>query len=348
MRILIAGPSWVGDMCMAQVLFKILKHQYPEAIIDVLAPPWSQALLERMPEVNKIISLPFGHGDFQIIQRLAFGRSLRKENYDWSIVLPNSWKSAVIPMLAGIPKRTGWLGEARYGLLNDYQRLVKSEYPLMIQRFAALADFRAGCSEKSALPAPSLTFNEHNRRTLLEKLSLSTTLPLFIICPGAEFGITKIWPAEHVAEVANHYLAKGWQVWAIGSPNDREIANAIAGQIDLNKSNFHNLVGETKLADAVDLISLADLVLANDSGLMHIASALNRPTLAIYGSTSPEFTPPLGGDVRVLQIDDLYCRPCFRRQCKEEHLRCLRDIKPADVIQAASDQTIAALSTDPN
>lgn len=332
MKILVVGPSWVGDMCMAQVLFKMLKKRYPEALIDVLAPAWTQAMIDRMPEVRKAISLPFGHGEFQFRKRIAFGKSLKQEGYDWSIVLPNSWKSAVIPWAADIPRRTGWLGEVRYGLLNDYKKLVKSDYPLMIQRFAALVDFTDSCIPKDELPVPHMIADTENQQKLMKALGLNLDKPVLALCPGAEYGITKIWPAEKVADVATHYLKQGWAVWVLGSPNDQQIAQDIQSRIQEEHDAFHNLVGKTKLADAVDLLAAAEQVVANDSGLMHIASALNRKVVAIYGSTSPRFTPPLGDQTSLVQLKDLYCAPCFKRTCKEGHLRCLNDIQPVEVI----------------
>ncbi len=332
MKILVVGPSWVGDMCMAQVLFKLIKEKYPKALIDVLAPQWTKALLDRMPEVNESISLPFGHGEFQFKKRRAFGKELKAHGYDWALVLPNSWKSAVIPWAADIPKRTGWLGELRYGLLNDNKKLVKKDYPLMIQRFAAMMDFSQSAIEKEKLPIPQLIADQSNQEILLAHLKLDLSKPVLALCPGAEFGVSKIWPAEKVAEVADYYLNQDWQVWLLGSPNDQKIAEEITQRLKISTENFHNLVGQTKLADAVDLIALADLTLANDSGLMHIASALNKKVVAIYGSTSPEFTPPLGHDTHIVKIENLYCSPCFQRTCKEGHLRCLKDISADRVI----------------
>ena len=138
MNILIVGPSWVGDMVMAQTLFQCLKQRHPECEIDVLAPEWSRPILERMPEVRKALSFPLGHGALELATRRKIGKSL-KGQYDQAILLPNSLKSALVPFFAGIPKRTGWRGEFRYGLLNDVRKLDKQRYPLMIERFMALA-----------------------------------------------------------------------------------------------------------------------------------------------------------------------------------------------------------------
>lgn len=331
MKILVIGPSWVGDMCMAQVLFKVLKQLHPKATIDVLAPQWSEALLTRMPEVNSAITLPFGHGAFKFWDRVKFGRTLQQQAYDWAIVLPNSWKSAVIPWAAKIPKRTGWIGEARYGLLNDYRKLDKSGFPLMIQRFAALANFKAPVRSKESLPIPVLQANTLNSEALSNTFSLDLAQPVLIICPGAEYGATKMWPAEYYASLASQYLLNKWQVWVLGSPNDTDIAIQIKNQIVEDTQFYFDFVGQTQLADAVDLLAMASLVVANDSGLMHIASALNRKTLAIYGSTSPAFTPPLGSHVKVAQVEGLYCSPCFKRTCGEGHLRCLKDLPPSQV-----------------
>lgn len=333
MKILVVGPSWVGDMCMAQVLFKMLKRAHPNATLDVLAPQWSEALLSRMPEVDTTLVLPFGHGDLQLSARIAFGKKLKSKGYDWALVLPNSWKSAVIPWAAGIPKRTGWLGEMRYRLLTDYRKLVKANYPLMIQRFAALVDFDAPIQSREMLPKPLLERNESNAKKVLAKLKLTLDKPVLILCPGAEYGLTKMWPGSHYAAVADQYLTLNWQVWVLGSPNDQDVADDLERSLSTSSPLFRNLVGQTKLGDAADLMTFATKVVANDSGLMHIASALELPTVAIYGSTSPEFTPPLGEETQVVQVAGLECSPCFERTCSEVHLRCLKDISPERVIQ---------------
>lgn len=333
MRILIIGPSWVGDMVMAQTLFIALKQRHPECVIDVLAPDWSSPLLARMPEVRQALPFPLGHGAFEINMRRQIGRSLQGQ-YDQAIVLPNSFKSALTPFFAKIPKRTGWRGEMRYGLLNDLRKLDKKRYPLMIERFMALAGDSDGLL-KTPYARPSLQVDQLTVESALERFSLNLEKPVLALCPGAEFGLSKKWPSEHYAELANHYVQLGWQVWIFGSKHDRATGEEITQAI-INPSASTNLAGETSLAQAIDLLSCADAVVSNDSGLMHIAAALNRPLVAVYGSTSPSFTPPLGDDVAVVRTG-ISCSPCFERTCRFGHYHCLTELKPSRAIDALDD-----------
>lgn len=336
-KILIIGASWVGDMVMAQSLFIVLKKQAPNSRLDVLAPPWSRPILERMPEVNHTIEMPVGHGRFAWSERKALGQSLRQIGYDQAIVLPNSWKSALVPWFAGIPLRTGWLGEARYGLLNDPRKLKKSALPLMVQRLVALAyapedAYKSHKSDIDQCPSPLLVVNKQNAERLLGKYDLTDDLPVLVLCPGAEFGPAKQWPAAHYAVLVEKMVEQGWQVWLMGSAGDVEIAEQIVQKAGEGPA-IYNLCGQTSLEEAIDLMSVADQVVSNDSGLMHIASALDKPLVALYGATSPQFTPPLSITAQVLSID-VECAPCFKRECPLGHHRCMRDLQPGQVLQA--------------
>jgi heptosyltransferase II len=336
-RILVVGPSWVGDMVMAQALFRQLRTQSPGVEIDVLAPDWSRPLLERMPEVTRALDLPFGHGELSLGKRYALGKKLRKQAYDQAIVLPNSFKSALLPMFAGIKLRTGWRGEMRGGLLNDCRRLDKSALPMMVQRFLALALPKAAqlpSELPDPIPVPSLLVDPvASAQTRLE-FGIAEKIRMLALCPGAEFGHSKQWPAEHYAAVALACLSDGWQVCLFGSANDCDVANQIAELLPAeHRAACHNLAGRTTLGQAIDLLSTATAVVSNDSGLMHIAAALHRPLVAVYGPTSPEFTPPLSDRVELLYTD-ISCRPCFKRQCPYGHKRCLTALLPEQVISA--------------
>lgn len=333
-RILVIGPSWVGDMVMAQTLFSALRQQHPQCIIDVLAPDWSRPILDRMPEVNQALSLPFAHGELRIGERRGLGRQLR-DQYDQSIVLPNSLKSALLPWWARVPVRTGWRGEMRYGLLNDLRVLDKAALPLMVQRFVALA-----LPEDAPVPSldditpPHLQINDDQVSAALADKGLDRQRPVTALCPGAEFGPAKRWPEQHYAEVARARIAAGGQVWIFGSGNDVPVAEAICAALSpQDQAYVHVLAGKTSLAQAVDLMSCADAVVTNDSGLMHIAAALGRPLVAVYGSTSPGFTPPLGKHVEVVRLG-LSCSPCFERECPLGHLDCLNKLAPSRVLDA--------------
>ena len=332
MNILIIGPSWVGDMVMAQTLLQCLKQRHPGCAIDVLAPEWSRPILERMPEVRQALSFPLGHGALELATRRRIGKSLAGQ-YDQAILLPNSLKSALVPFFAGIPKRTGWKGELRYGLLNDIRILDKERYPLMIERFMALA-FEPGAELPKPYPRPALQIDAQSRDAALAAFGLSLDRPVLALCPGAEFGEAKRWPSEHYAKVAELKVRAGWQVWIFGSKNDHPVGEDIRSRLipGLREESV-NLAGETSLAEAIDLLSCASAVVSNDSGLMHVAAALNRPLVAVYGSTSPGFTPPLAEQVEIVRLG-LECSPCFDRTCRFGHYNCLGQLKPRLVIEA--------------
>lgn len=332
--ILVIGPAWVGDMVMAQVLFRLLKQQDADCAIDVLAPAWSAPLLERMPEVRASFDLPLKHGEFGFAARRKIGQSLRGQ-YQQAILLPNSWKSALVPFFAHIPQRTGWRGEMRYGLLNDIRALNKQKYPLMIERFAALA-FPENTVLPEALPHPALVISNDDRKAALQKYQLNLDRPVLALCPGAEFGPAKRWPERHYVAVAVQRIAAGDQVWIFGSEKDTPVAESIRAALPESQRDFcHSLAGKTRLAEAIDLLSCANAVVSNDSGLMHIAAALNRPLVAVYGSSSPQFTPPLADAVEVVRLG-LDCSPCFKRECPLGHLNCLNELPPTRVLDALS------------
>lgn len=332
---LIVGPSWVGDMVMAQALFIRLKQNHPDCAITVIAPAWAIPVLDRMPEVNASQSLSLEHGELGILKRRRIGRSLQEKGFTTAIVLPNSFKSALIPYHAKIPRRVGWRGEWRNLLFNDCRKLDKDKFPLMVQRFAALAEPESKLPLLDIKP-PKFHVDDERKSISLRKYSLDLDKPVIVICPGAEFGDAKQWPAEHFAEFCNMKLSSGAQIWVFGSNNDSEISNKIAAGINEGySSSFKNLVGLTNLAEAIDLISFAQACVSNDSGLMHVAAALKVPVVAIYGSTSPEFTPPLAEKVELISTE-IECRPCFQRKCPLGHLRCLKDIQPTDVSQSVS------------
>lgn len=254
MNILIVGPSWVGDMVMAQTLFVCLKQRHPDCQIDVLAPEWSRPILERMPEVRQALSFPVGHGVLDMATRRKVAQSLRGQ-YQQAILLPNSLKSALVPFFAGIPKRTGWRGEMRFGLLNDMRKLDKQRYPLMIERFMALA-FEPGSDLPKPYPNPSLRIDTETRDAALARFGLSLDRPVLALCPGAEFGESKRWPTEHFAKVAEVKVREGWQVWLFGSKNDHPVGEQILERLIPGlREEAVNLAGETSLAEAIDLLS---------------------------------------------------------------------------------------------
>lgn len=331
-KILIIGPSWVGDMVMAQVLFKLIKQSAPDVQIDVLAPNWSLPVLQRMPEINNAINLPICHGQFGLLPRIKIARELKKQQYAQAIVLANSWKSGLIPWLAGISQRTGWLGEMRWGLLNDVRYLNKKALPKMVQRYAALG-LPAKIKLPDTLPTPKLDAPHESVLEVLKKFDLDITKPVLALCPGAAYGPAKRWPEEYFAKIAEQRIAAGWQVWLFGSQQDSIVIETIRSQISSTTISF---AGQINLLETIDLLSSVHAVVTNDSGLLHIAASLNKPLVAIYGSTSAEFTPPLGEKSKIVQ-EQLPCRPCFKRECPLRHLNCMYLIKPERVLAAINE-----------
>ncbi|MEQ8858382.1 MAG: lipopolysaccharide heptosyltransferase II [Pseudomonadales bacterium] len=326
MKVLLVAPAWVGDMVMAHSLVQVLLTRHADVEIDVVAPAATVPLAERMPGVATRALLEIGHGELALGRRRALGRALAGDGYDQAIVLPNTFKSALVPWWAGIPLRTGWQGESRFAVLNDRRRLDADRYPLMIERFMALG-LPAGADLPTPYPTPRLSVDEANRQRLQEELELDTDGGVLALCPGAEFGPAKRWPAAHYAAVARDAAAGGRRVWLFGSPGERAACAGIAALAP----DAINLAGRTRLLDAVDLLSLAEVVVSNDSGLMHVAGAVGTRVVAVFGSTSPAFTPPLGAAAQVVRVD-VPCGPCFQRSCPLGHRRCLEELGPERVI----------------
>ena len=328
-KILVLGPAWVGDMVMAQSLFKVLKSQHPDCVIDVAAPAWTLPLLERMPEVSGKIPLPFKHGELAFFDRIKFGKSLKNHGYTQAIILTNSLKSALLPWAAGIKQRTSYLGEMRYGLINDVRPLDKTKLKKTVERFVNLG-LEPGQNLPTNLPIPTLTHDRDNALAVLRRMGLNTPSSKILgLCPGAEYGEAKRWPIEHYAEVANQVLNQGWQVWLFGSEKDIPATSAI-NQITQNRCV--DFGGKTKLGEAIDLMAMCDTIISNDSGLMHVAAALDKQVIAIYGSSDPHHTPPMHPDA-VIEYLGLSCSPCFKRECPLGHLNCLVQIKPDAILK---------------
>ena len=314
-------------MVMAQSLFKALMNKKPECRIDVLAPPWTFSLLERMPEVSSSIEMPLGHGKFGLIERIKLGKQLRTQHYDQAILLPNSWKSALIPFFARIPLRTGYIGECRWGLVNDSRRLDKQALPMTVQRFVALAYPEQPDSAPDITP-PSFSIAPENIEIISNKFKLGPAEKILALCPGAEYGPAKRWPAKYYAEIAKKKHKKGWAIWLFGSEKDKPVTTEISRESGDICKDFSGL---TSLAEAVDLMSLVDTVITNDSGLMHVAAALNKKMVAIYGSSDPGFTPPLNDKARIASLN-LKCSPCFKRHCPLGHRNCLNHLYPEQIL----------------
>ena len=310
-RILVVAPNWIGDALMAQPLLSRLREKQPELEIDVIAPAWVAPVARRMPEVHEVITTPFRHGKLQLASRWKLGRALKRRAYEQAIVLPNTWKSALVPFFAGIPLRSGYIGEWRYGLLN---LLYRKDGAAMSVHYARLAD-APGLEPREPLPAPQIRVDPAEIAATQAKFAIQGAYA--VLCPGAEYGPAKRWP--YFADLAARLDSP---VVLLGSVKDANAAMSVPGL---------NLVGKTTLDEAIDLIAGAAAVVSNDSGLMHVAAALGRPLVALFGSSSPEHTPPRSRAAHVLWLK-LECSPCFQRECPLGHFRCMREISVEQVL----------------
>lgn len=323
---LVVGPSWVGDMVLAQSLFKLLAAREPGIEIDVLAPGWSLPVVGRMPEVRDGISAETGHGELSLSRRRRIGRELRGR-YRHAIILPRSFKSALIPWFARVPQRTGFRGEQRYGLVNDMRPFDPAVLDQTIKRFLAL-----GTTPGETLPEPPeprLEVSGPNQAYFIEAHALAVDRPVIGLMPGAEFGPSKCWPVEHFAALARRLAGDGYRTWVLGSAKDAGTGDRIRDLAETG-DDVVNLCGRTSLADVIDVLALTEQVVSNDSGLMHVAAAVGVHLHALYGSTSPAFVAPLTScaDIYYLGLD---CSPCRQRLCPLGHHNCLRQITPAEV-----------------
>lgn len=346
MKILVIGPSWVGDMMMSQSLYRTLKAEYPSAEIDVMAPAWCRPLLARMPEVNQALAMPLGHGALGLGERRRLGRALRANRYDRAYVLPNSFKSALVPFFADIPQRTGWRGEMRYGLLNDVRVLDKAAFPLMVQRYVALAYDKGRIQRADDLPQPllwpQLQVSDEEIADTTAAFNLTGSRPIVGFCPGAEFGPAKRWPHYHYAALAQRLIESGYQIALFGSAKDHEAGEQIRAALQEDARDFClNLAGKTQLEQAVILIAACRAVVSNDSGLMHVAAALNKPLIALYGPSSPDFTPPLSDKARVIRLISGYHK-VRKGDSEQGYHQSLIDIQPQQVLDALTPLLVAS------
>ncbi|MEW6690586.1 MAG: lipopolysaccharide heptosyltransferase II [Pseudomonadota bacterium] len=313
-RVLVVAPNWIGDALMAQPLLARLRGKLaPGGRIEALAPPWVAPVLARMAEVDEVLEADLNHGRLQLGARWRLGRRLKARRYDEAVVLPNSWKSALVPFFAGIPVRTGYVGEFRYGLLNSNYK--ESKKPVSAPaHYARLAE-APGTEPAQPLPEPRLRTDPGRVAETLARFGIAK--PYAALCPGAEYGPAKRWP--YFDELSRQI---GVSAVLLGSKNDLEASESIQGK---------NLIGQTSLDEAIDLISGAKFVVTNDSGLMHVAAALGTPQVALFGSSSPERTPPLSARARVLWLRP-ECSPCFERVCPLGHFRCMRELSVEKVL----------------
>ena len=332
MRSLVIAPQWIGDAVMSEPLLARLAARGEQ--LAVAALPWVAPVYRAMPQVAEVIELPFAHGRLDWAERRRVADTLHGR-FDAAYVLPNSLKAALLPWLAGIPKRIGYHGESRYVFLNRRLPNPKQARPPMVAFYSALAGEPAPGDER-----PRLRFEP----AVVEAATQAAGVlrgGYWVFAPGAEYGPAKCWPAEHYAELARLLAAAhpGVPVLLLGSGKELELAERIAQHAP---GACRVLAGKTSLIDAMALIAGSRGVVSNDSGLMHVAAAFGVPQVAVFGSTSPEHTPPLNPAARVIWLKDelqLACAPCFDRVCRFGHTRCLTGVS-AQRVEAALAETV--------
>jgi len=332
-KILIIAPNWIGDAVMTEPLISQLKKNNPNSQIDVLATPWVASIMKAIPAVDQIITADFQHGALQWNERKALAKQLANSAYTHAYVLPNSFKSALIPWLAKIPRRIGYQGEMRWGLINQaLKNPSRSHRPPMSSHYFALSG-----QTSSEVPQPHLSLPEamidQSQQTLQ---NIQAHQELYVLCPGAEYGPAKQWPIEHFGNLAKQLIQtkQNSLVLILGSKKEFSIGSDITN-ISNHPDRVINWCGQTSLEDAMAAISNATAVISNDSGLMHIAAAFRRPQVAIFGSSDPRHTPPLSKLASIHWLH-LECSPCFKRTCPLGHLKCLVDIEVKDVLNSVN------------
>jgi heptosyltransferase II len=334
-RILVIAPNWIGDAVMSQPLLATIKTSYPHAAIDVLATPWVAPVYRACSEVAELIEADLRHGQLQWGMRRALAAQIKKRNYASCYVLPNSLKSALIPWLANIPMRVGYQGELRRFLLTETKaNSPKTQRIPMVEHYASL--YAPSSKRNATSPAPHLTPRTsalESARTRLQSAGIQTDT-LVVLCPGAEYGPSKRWPAAHFAALAQSILKANpnASVVLLGSPSDRAIGDVVVSQA-ASQDRIFNWCGATSLDEAIAIIGLCSKVVSNDSGLMHIAAALHIPQVAVFGSSDPNHTPPNSAKATVISLH-LPCSPCHQRECPLGHLNCLNQISPERVFAA--------------
>jgi heptosyltransferase-2 len=343
--ILIIAPNWIGDAVMTQPLLASIKALYPDSNIDVLASTWVAPIYRACSEVHEVIEAPFEHQHLQWGLRKQLAKQLEPKKYQVCFVLPNSFKSALIPWLANIPLRIGYRGEMRFGLINlALENPSKVNRPPMLEHYLALSkllnDEEATENQASFSNGitPRLNVSTNAKQSVERKLqsaNINLSGPnsaIYILCPGAEYGPSKRWPTEHFANLAKLIVSNNpnSHIILLGSKGDHILGNEIVS-LAKQDSHLHNWCGDTSLDEAIALIGMAKAVISNDSGLMHVAAALSTPQVAIFGSSDPAHTPPLSEKAKVIWLN-LPCSPCHKKECPLGHLKCLKDILPEQVL----------------
>jgi heptosyltransferase-2 len=316
---------WIGDFVRCHTVVQLLKARWPDRPIDVLTPPLNAPLLDYMPGVRQGIVADLRHNRLDLFRHPQLASRLRAEAYGTALIMSRKWKAAWAPFIAGIPERVGFIGEARYVLLND-KRWGEHKLPRQIDQCAVLA-LPPDAPLPDTWPEPRLhvpladTTAWKARRGLAGPRSIA-------LAPGA-VGPSKRWPASYYAEVAQALIAQGWIVWVVGGPNETPIAREI---VTAAGPQAHDVTGHD-LREGILALAAADFVLSNDSGLLHVAAAIGTPTAGIFGPTSPQLWAPLNPLAATIETHtEVSCRPCHEPTCRFGHHRCMRDISAAQVL----------------
>jgi len=340
-RVLIIPYMWIGDFVRCHTVVKLLRQRSPSTSIDMLTTSMVAPLLDYMPGVRKGIVADLPRRQLALKQHRALARRLRAENYDRVLIMPRTWKAALAPWLAAIPRRTGFVGEGRFALINDL-RFGERRLPRMADRCAALA-LAKGERAPNQWPLPELKVPAAECTGWRRRLGLACDgRGIVALAPGA-VGPAKRWPAAFYADLACRLAAEGHWIWVIGGPNEKEVATEIAAAA----GDTRDLTGPD-LRNAILALAAADVTISNDSGLLHVAAALGTPAVGIFGPTSPWHWAPLNPIAAVVETtDDLPCRPCHKPVCRLGHHRCMLGIS-VDRVALSVRQTIAHTPTRPS
>jgi len=332
-RALVVAPQWIGDAVMTEPLLRRLAARGEQLTVGAL--PWVAPVYRAMPQVTEVIEFPFAHGGLQWRARQRLARELH-QRFDVAYLCPNSLKSALLPFLAGIPKRVGYLGEARVGLLTHrLKNPPKGLRPPMVAFYSALSGATDVAADRPQLQLDSATVEATLAALQLQRGAYG------VMAPGAEYGPAKRWPTHHFAALADQVDVP---VVLLGSGKEAALCEEIVRSN--HRANCINLAGKTTLEQALAVIAAARWMVSNDSGLMHVAAGFVVPQVAVFGSSSPLHTPPLNEHATVLWFKNdpgyqppLDCAPCFERVCPLGHTRCLNDMTPAMVRAAIPTQS---------
>ncbi len=323
--ILIIPYMWIGDFVRGHTVVRVLKQRWPNRPVDLLATTLCAPLADYMPGVRKAIVYDLLRSRIGLARQLALATRMRAESYGTALVMPRTWKSALAPMFAGIPERTGFLGEWRFGLLND-RRSGERALERMIDRLVALTlPPNAQLSRNWPPPQLEVPFGEVDA---WRKANGIGQTPAVALAPGA-VGPSKRW--TEYAELARRIADAGYDVWIVGGPAEKPLAQAIS---QTRKTGIYDRTS-TDLRNGIHALAAAALVVSNDSGLMHVAAAIGRPTVGIFGPTSPFHWAPLNGlSATIKRTPNLVCQPCHKPICSVQHHGCMRDITTAEVMTA--------------